>query len=244
MGQNGDSSAAAGMHLSGLPRSCTMRGILERLKEENAMKLRMLSGWVSVLTAVAMVSLLSGCAMFRAKVEDQDVEKERHQSSTYDYSDMRKITEAVANEFLTSPLLTQDGAAPVMMIAGVQNRTERYVDTKSLTDRMRTILFQSGKVQFVNEARREELLKEQGYQAENATPETQVAIGKQIGAKYMMSGSLVEMESKSERQVRVSKERINYYKLTIEVTDLQTGLMAWTTEKEFARSARLPLIGW
>ena len=130
------------------------------------------------------------------------------------------------------------------MIAGVQNRTKRYVDTKALTDRVRTLLFQSGKVQFVNEVQREALLREQGYQAANVTPETQVAVGRQIGAKYMFSGSFVEMEKTSPREVRVSRKEINYYKLTIEVTDLETGLIAWTTEKEFAREARLPLIGW
>jgi penicillin-binding protein activator len=187
---------------------------------------------------------LAGCAAFRAKVSDVDVEKNQHIQSTYDYSDMRDITQSVVNELLGSKFLLEQKAPPVLMIAGVQNRTSRYVDTKNLTDRMRKLLFDSGKVQFVNETRREELLKEQGYQAANVTPETQVKIGRQIGAKYMVSGSFTEMESSSPRQVRVSKEEINYYKLTIEVTDLETSKIEFTTEKEFARKARVPLIRW
>jgi hypothetical protein len=131
-----------------------------------------------------------------------------------------------------------------MMIAGVQNRTSEYVDTKNLTDRMRTLLIQSGRVKFINAARREDLLKEQGYQAANATPETQTAIGRQLGAKYMLTGSLTEMTQKTPRQVRVSKTKMNYYKLTVEVTNLETGLIDWTTEVEFARKERQPLIGW
>jgi len=186
----------------------------------------------------------SGCAAFRASTTDVDVTQEKHMKSTYDYSDMRNITESVVNELVASPFLTSQTTPPIMIIAGVQNRTARYVDTKPLTDRMRTLLFQANKVQFVNESRREELLKEQGYQAANATPETQVAVGKQLGAKYMLSGSLSEMEETSPRQVRVSTQQLNYYKLTIEVTDLETGMLKWTTEKEFARQASLPLIGW
>lgn len=188
--------------------------------------------------------LASGCAAFRAKVSDVNVDNTNHMTSTYDYSDMRQITESVVAEMIRSPLLAQQPTPPVMMIAGVQNRTSQYVDTKALTDRMRTMLFQAGKVQFVNETRREQLLKEQGYQSENATAQSQVAVGKQIGARYMLSGSFIEMEKESLRQVRVSKTEVNYYKLTIEITDLETGLMAWTTEKEFAREARKPLIGW
>jgi PBP1b-binding outer membrane lipoprotein LpoB len=59
-----------------------------------------------------------------------------------------------------------------------------------------------------------------------------------------MSGSLTEMESKTPKQARVSKTEINYYKLTFEITDVQSGEIKWIHEKEFAREARLPLIGW
>lgn len=196
------------------------------------------------LLLVTSLVCLSGCAAFRAKITPVDVEEEKHLKSSYDYSDMRDITEAVVKDILTSKFLAKHEKPPVVMIAGVQNRTKEYVDTKALTDRIRTLLFQSGKVQFVNEARRDELLKEQSYQGAQATPETRIAVGKQIGAKYMLSGSFIEMEKTSPRQVRVSKQEINYYKLTIEVADLETGLMIWTIEKEFARAARLPLIGW
>ncbi len=202
----------------------------------------------AMLLNLGLVVLLglfsSGCAAFRASTADVDVREQRHMGSTYDYSDMRNITQDVVNELLNSPFLRDKTSPPIVMIAGVQNRTSRYVDTKALTDKMRTALIQSGAAQFVNEARREELLREQGYQAAHATADTQVQVGRQLGARYMLSGSLMEMESTSPRQVRVSKQQLNYYKLTIEVTDLETGLIAWTTEQEFARQASLPLIGW
>ena len=190
--------------------------------------------------------LMSGCAAFRTSTSDVDVNsgKSPVERADYNYSDMQNITRKVVDEMVASPFLTDQAAPPIMMIAGVQNRTSAYVDTKNLTDKMRTLLFKTGRVQFVNEARREDLLKEQGYQAANATPETQTSVGKQLGAKFMVSGSLVEMETKSGRQVRVSKQVLKYYKLTIEVTDLETSLLAWTTEEEFARQESQPLIGW
>jgi len=196
------------------------------------------------LTGVSLIALFSGCAAFRASTTNINVNEEKHMGSTYDYSDMRNITQSVINELLGSPLLNDQPKPPIMIVAGIQNRTSRYVDTKSLTDRIRTGLLKSGKAQFVNAARRDELLKEQGYQAAHATATTQVQVGQQLGAKYMVSGSLSEMESNSQRQVRVSKQQVNYYKLTIEVTDLESGLIVWTTEEEFARQASKPLIGW
>lgn len=195
------------------------------------------------LAALAMF-LSSGCAAFRASVSNVDVSEERHMGSKYDYSDMRNITQKIVDRLLKSAFLRDQEKPPILMIAGVQNRTSRYVDTKALTDKIRTALIESNKAQFVNEARREELLKEQGYQAAHVAPGAQVQIGRQLGARYMLSGSLVEMESTSPRQVRVSKQELTYYKLTIEVTDLETGLITWTAEEEFARQASLPLIGW
>lgn len=193
---------------------------------------------------IAAAGLFSGCAAFRASTTTVDLDNADHMKADFDYVDMRRITEDVVADILNSPFLQGQDTPPILIVAGVENRTSNYVDTKALTDRIRTMVLQSGKAQFVNESRRADLLKEQGYQAANVTPDTQVAIGRQLGASYMISGSLVEMSQTSPRQVRVSKQEVKYYNLTFEVTDLETGLITWTTEKEFARQASKPLIGW
>jgi uncharacterized protein (TIGR02722 family) len=198
---------------------------------------------VTVLCALGILSLAS-CSAFRASTSEVDVREKRHFTQEFDYSDLRDITESVASELVASPVLGHSQDTPVLMIAGVQNRTSDYVDTKNLTDRIRTLLFKSGKLRFANETRREDLLREQGYQAAHATPESQVAVGRQLGARYMLSGSLAEMKQVSPRQARLSKQKLNYYKLTMEMTDLESGELVWTTEREFAREASLPLIGW
>ena len=203
--------------------------------------------WKHIIPALAVISsvLLSGCTAFRSSTRDVDLSGDDiHYRSTYDQSDLRHLTENVAAEVIDSAFIQGHTEPPIMIIAGYQNRTARYVDTKNLTDRVRTLVFKSGKVRFVNEARREDLMKEQGYQAANVTQGNQVSIGKQLGAKYMFSGSLTEMEQTSAKGVRLSKKQLNYYKLTSEITDLQTGELLWTAEEEFAREASRPLIGW
>lgn len=197
------------------------------------------------LTGAALLSLLlPGCSAFRTSTTDVSPENLEHYRAEYDASDMRKITNSVVNKILFSPFLGQQSSPPVMTIAGVENRTLEYVDTKNLTDRMRTQLLQSGKIQFVNNARRDDLLKEQGYQAAHADPNTMATLGQQMGAKYMLTGSLTQMTQKTGKQVRLSKQKLNYYKLTIEITDLTSSLIVWTTEEEFARQESTPLIGW
>ena len=195
-----------------------------------------------VLLAVMVMS--SGCAAFRIGVADVDLDKNEHMSERYDHTDMRNLTKQIVAELAACDTLVKAKKPPVLVTLGVQNRTSDYVDMKNMTDSIRTKLMQTKKAKFVNAAKRDIVLKEQKFQAANATPETQVRIAQQTGAKYLLSGSFTEMEGESGRQVRVSKQKIKYYKLTIELTDLQTGIIEESVEKEFARKTSLPLIGW
>lgn len=202
---------------------------------------------IRLLMPAAFAALLlasAGCAAFRANVSNVDLDNSPHMRSEFDFRDLRTISAEVVDQFLNSNFLNQQSAPPTIAIRGVENRTAEYLDTKAITDTMRTRLIQSGRVQFVNVERREDLAKEQGYQAQNAAPGTAVAIGQQAAARYMLTGSIVEMTQRSPRQVRLSQRRERFYQLTVEVTDLQTGLIAWTTQYEFARAERQPLIGW
>lgn len=195
------------------------------------------------LAAIPAVFMTGGCAAFRANVQEVNVDQTRHMGASYDYSDMRKMTQEFADAMIAE-FLSKQPSPPIMVTAGLENRTDRHEDTKLITDRIRDLVMPSGKALFVNEARRADLMKEQGYQAANATPETQAKIGRQLGAKFMISGSLAEMQSNSPRQVRVSKQEIKYYHMTIEVTDLESGLLVWSKPADFAREISKPLIGW
>ncbi len=196
------------------------------------------------LTGMLLTATFTGCAAFRASTGEVSLDDPQYFDEKFNYADLREISERIANALAADPFLKDQPEPPIMMVANIQNRTSNYVDTKALTDRIRTRLIASKSAQFVNETRRDDLLKEQGYQAAHATGASQISVGKQLGAKYMLSGSLVEMKQTSPKQVRLSRKKLNYYNLTVEVTDLETGLIAWTKEEEFARQASQPLIGW
>lgn len=202
------------------------------------------SQWFVPFAGSALLLAGSGCAMFRGSVAEVDVNQKQHMDADYDYTDMKQMTQGFVNDILASKFIASAPQPPIVMIAGIQNRTQQFADMKNFTDHVRSILLESGKVRFVNETRRDDLLKEQGYQAANVTPEKQLSIGRQLGAKFMISGSFTEMDQSSPRQVRISKQVVKYYKLTFEVTDLETGELLMAPEKEFARKESQPLIGW
>jgi PBP1b-binding outer membrane lipoprotein LpoB len=60
----------------------------------------------------------------------------------------------------------------------------------------------------------------------------------------MLTGSLVKIKKDTPKQLSLSRKEQVYLQLTVEVTDLQTGLIAWTTQKERVRGASKPVLGW
>jgi len=195
------------------------------------------------VTLVFATALMTGCSAFRASVKQEDVGKAAATplDTGYDFGDLRWLGDSIAGELMTAEVMANK---PILVIMGIENRTDEHIDTKAITDTIRTKLINSGRANFVNESRRDAVLNEQGYQLANCTPETRAMIGKQLGARYMLTGSLIKITKDSARQVRMSKQEQVYFQLTAEITDLQTGLIAWTQQKERVRSASKPLIGW
>ena len=192
----------------------------------------------------AALMMSAGCSAFRTSVSNVDVGDQRHYDEHYDHTDLRTLSDDITAQLLGSPFLTNQPEPPVMLIAPVANNTDEHIDTKSLTDQMRVTLLQSGQVRFINESRRKQIMDEQGYQAANVTPGQNASIGEQLGAKYMVTGSFAKISKQSSKQIRLSKQKFSYYKLTMEVNDISTGEMVWIAEREFAREASKPLFGW
>lgn len=193
---------------------------------------------------VLSVVIGTGCSAFRQSVETVDVNTSKPFDAKYDYSDLRTMSNEMVEKLLAANFMKTLTTPPIVAIFSVENRTTIHIDTQAMTDTMRSKIMDSGTMKFVNTTRRDELLKEAGYQGKNATPETRVAIGKQLGAKYMLTGSIVELTRSSGRQVRVSSKEEVYYQFTVELTDLETGLVEIAPQVERARKASKPIIGW
>ncbi len=194
------------------------------------------------LGIVAMLG--AGCALFRASTRDMDPAQPHHMTARYDYTDLRQLTRQACEDILASALVAERDTPLLMRLGTIQNRTEQHVDTRALAERLRSLLAQHGNVQFVAETLREDVLKEQEYQARHGEKDSRVLAGQQANPRYLLSGSLVEIRMEEPRQVRLARREIRYYSLTLEITDLQSAKIAWTRSYEITRLASQPLIGW
>lgn len=197
-----------------------------------------------LMLVVAVASFSAGCPAFRYGVREKEPDSVRPLRGKYDFHDLKSMPEEICQKILTHPFPDAGESKPLLVSMGIENRTKSHLDMKSLSDTISVQFLDSKKVRFVNAGARDKLLKEQGYQLNNCPSDKRVKIGKQLGAKYMITGALVQLGDKSGRQVRVSKKEDVYYQLTLEVTDLETSEIIVRKQVDRLRRTSQPIIGW
>jgi penicillin-binding protein activator len=179
---------------------------------------------------VMMFSLwITSCGGPRAftKGEYDDPTRVELLDDKFNEADMQQMAETMVQAMVACKYVSNAKKPPLVIVESVQNRTEEHIDMKSMTDKVRTALIKSGKVQFVNKEERGTLDEEYDYnQAGNVSEMTQKKRGKQIGADYIISGALATNVQE------VGADKFIYYKLTMNMTDMETSVIHCTEEKE------------
>ena len=194
--------------------------------------------WAGLAAAIFLI----GCG---SSTKDISPDETMHYDESYDFTDKKAIVESMVASLVNKSPLAARNDRPVMIVYNVANRTTEHISTDGITDDIRQKILESGKAQFVNKEQRDNIEKELAYQyGGNVLAETRTARARQIGAVYMLSGTLRSIEKEQPRQIRWFKKELKYYSLVLELTDLQTGLIEWTDSKEIVRESSRPFIGW
>ena len=154
-------------------------------------------------------------------------------------TDLQMIAEKMVGSLLASPVVRQ-GHQPVILVSRVLNKTDEHIDTKAITDKIRTALVNSGAVRFVADDVREEVMEELRYQTGSGfvDPETRRRIGKIVGAGYLLMGEITSIRKKAGRKTDL------YFKINLNLVELETGLIRWAEEKEIRKGQKKAVIGW
>jgi curli biogenesis system outer membrane secretion channel CsgG len=116
---------------------------------------------------------------------------------------------------------------PVFAIWPIQNATSEHLDDQMLTllSSIETSLINSGMVQVVAKSQQEALAREIGIQQGAIYDPTQaVRLGKQLGARYFVTGKVTAVDE------RIQKTRRLQYSLFLQVIELETGLVKFQNE--------------
>lgn len=199
---------------------------------------------VLAVTLILAGQILGGCFAFRQSVKNVDPSETKARDAKYDQEDLLNLATLMSQKILSNKLIDGSAQPPVLVAMGIENRTKSHLDMTALSNTISTKLLDSHKIRIIDPDVRDALLAEQGYQMNNCSTATRVKMGKQLGAQYMMTGALAEIEKRTGRQVRVSKKHDVYYQLTVKLINLETSEVVLSEQIDRLRTASKPLIGW
>ncbi len=194
-----------------------------------------------ILSICSVFLIMSGCM---ATTKPLDPKDDLHYDASFDFSDKNRIVERLVTPLLTTPAFS-GRVKPVLIVYPVVNETSEHISTGGITDAIRMRLIQSGKFRFINERQRGNIQQETGYQNQGyVDPAMRVEQGRQLGADYILGGTLRSIKKKQPKQWRLTKKERIYYSLDLTMTDLKTGEIIYADQAELAREASQPIIGW
>jgi len=188
------------------------------------------------------ILIMSGCM---ASTRNLNPEDDLHYDASYDFSDKKQIVDRLVSPLLSAAPFFPAQVKPTLIVYPVVNETSEHISTAGITDEIRMKLIQSGKIRFINERQRDNIQKETSYQNQGyVDPALRVEQGRQLGADYILSGTLRSIKKKQPKQWRLTKKERIYYSLDLTMTDLKTGEIVYADQAELTREASKPIIGW
>jgi uncharacterized protein (TIGR02722 family) len=182
---------------------------------------------------VLTVVLLGGCAQ-ETKVTRVDSEVVTDLSGRWNDTDSRMVAESMVKEALGYQWLNNFSSSkhrqPVVVVGTILNSSHEHINVNTFVADLERELTNSQKVTFVaGKGDREELRTERKEQAMYALEETQKSPGKEIGADYMMKGSIATILDEAEGTKAV------FYQVDLQMVDLESNAKVWFGQKKIKK---------
>jgi uncharacterized protein (TIGR02722 family) len=193
---------------------------------------------LKLIFVLAAMMALSAC---QSKVEYGDATEVETVNENFGSTDLQDIAAKMVDSMMAFPpvvVMTQSNR-PIVFVDKIKNKTSEHIDTESVTDTISNKLLRSGKFRFIDMTKVDTVRKQLDYQnnAGMVDPTTAIKFGRQIGAQYMLYGNL----SSIVKQDGSTKDV--YYKMTMRLMDLETGLIEWSDEKEIRKVKSKSFLG-
>ncbi|EGR0548252.1 penicillin-binding protein activator LpoB [Vibrio cholerae] len=192
----------------------------------------------SVIALLGLAVILGGCSN---KVSYGDAQAVETVNVDFGSTDLQKIAAEMVDSMMMSgsvSAITRDGR-PIVFVERIKNKTSEHIDTESITDTISTKMLNSGKFRFVDMDRVEAVRDQLNFQNndELVNQSTAIQFGKMVGAQYMLYGNLSSIVKNA------GSDKDVYYKMTMRLMDLQTGLIEWADETEIRKQQSKRLLG-
>jgi uncharacterized protein (TIGR02722 family) len=194
-------------------------------------------------TLLIGVLLLASCATGPV-VERKEVDTTIDLSGRWNDADSRMVSEEMIQDCLNRPWLERfkvrhNGQPPTVIVGRVRNRSHEHINVQTFVKDLERALINSGQVQFVaSSGERTGVRDERKDQAVHASEETMKGPGQEIGADYMLIGTLNTIRDD------IGSKAVMYYQTNLELVDMATNIKVWIGQKKIKKYIKKPKVKW
>ena len=189
---------------------------------------RIFIGTLVVLT----IALINGCA--NRKITRVDPNETIDLSGRWNDSDSRLVSEEMIGDLLTSAwiprYLKANDKRPVVVVGLVENKSHEHINSETFIKDVEKAIIRDGNIRLVVAGeKRNELRKERAEQQDYASPETTKQWGKELGADFILQGTINSIVDS------YKKQKVVTYQIDLQLTNIETNEVVWMGDKKIKK---------
>lgn len=187
------------------------------------------------MAATIMFALtLAGCS---TQINRVGVEEVKDISGTWNDTDSRLVSEEMIRDSLTGGWIDRHSRtaknAPVVIVGKIRNLSQEHINTNTFVNDLERAFVNSGRVDVVaSESERKGVRDERIDMDINATESSRKEMGKEVGADYMLIGSINTIIDASHR------EQVRFYQVDLTLVSLSDNRKIWTGQKKLKKDIK------
>jgi hypothetical protein len=177
---------------------------------------------------------ISGCNP-RREVTRIETDQQVDLSGRWNDTDSRMVAEALMDQVLNERWLEEytsrnHGARPILIVGLVRNKSHEHINAETFIKDIERAIIKDGSARLVQAgSQREALRRERADQQDFASSETAKQWGLELGADFMLQGTINSIVDS------YRKEKIVYYQVNLELSNLETNEIVWIGEKKIKK---------
>ncbi len=178
--------------------------------------------------------LLVGCA---TQVDRIDRDEPQDLSGRWNDTDSRLVSEEMVSDMLTRGWIgdhrQRTGDRPAVVVGEIRNLGHEHINLNTFIRDIERELINAGEVTFVaGGVEREQIRDERADQQDFARPDTAAPWGQELGADYMLTGTINTIVDEEGRT------QVAYYQVDLALTSLRDNTRVWVGQKEIRKLIR------
>lgn len=184
---------------------------------------------------VLTIAMLNGCGS--RQITRVNPNETIDLSGRWNDSDSRMVSDEMIADLLTAAWIPKyeknNDKRPVVVVGLVENKSHEHINSETFIKDLEKAIVRDGNIRLVVAGeKRNELRKERAEQQDYSSPETIKKWGKELGADFILQGTINSIVD------AYKKQKVVAYQIDLQLTNIETNEIVWIGDKKIKKQIR------